>query len=128
MVSTARRQALTDAGEPIPEPQYIVAVLDTGATISAVDPAVLAVLGLTATGKAEITTPSTQGVPVIADTFDVCIGILAGRAGDAHFISETIQVTASVLAGGLQALIGTDILNKCIFTFNGADRCFTLAW
>ena len=128
MVSHARGKVLTEAGESLPPPQYITALLDTGASISAVDPATLAALGLTATGQAEINTPSTQGVPVTSDTFDVCIAIIAGRPGDTHFISDTIQVTASILGNGVQALLGTDILNRCIFTFNGADGCFTVAW
>jgi Aspartyl protease len=127
-VSNARRQALLDAGEPVPAAQQIVALLDTGASISAVDPSVLAALGLTATGKVEIHTPSTQGVPIHADTYDVCIGIFAVRDGDAHFISDPVQVFASILGNGVQALIGTDILKRCILTYNGADDCFTLAW
>lgn len=128
MVSHARQKALTDAGEEIPPARYINALLDTGASISAIDPHALGALGLTPTGQAEITTPSTQGAPMTADTYDVCVAILAGRSGDAHFISDTIQVIASDLGGGIQALIGTDILNKCIFTFNGADDCFTVSW
>ena len=128
LVSAGRRQALIDAGQVVPQPQRISALLDTGASISAVDPNVLAALGLTATGKAEIHTPSTQGVPVLYDTYDVCIGILAARAGDTHFVSDTIQVAASILSGGMQALIGTDVLAKCILTYNGAYSCFTLAW
>ena len=49
-------------------------------------------------------------------------------AGDLRYISDTVQVTASVLSNGAQALIGTDTPKKCILTFNGADGCFTLAW
>jgi predicted aspartyl protease len=129
MVSHARRQALTEAGQPIPDPQRILALLDTGASISAVDPSVLLALGLSPTGESEIHTPSTNGTPAKADTYDVSVAILAGRTGDLHFISDTIRVTSSGLAGlGLQALIGTDILNKCIFTYNGSDSCFTLAY
>jgi hypothetical protein len=128
LVSIGRRKALEDAGQPVPTPQKIMALLDTGASISAVDPSVLAALGLTATGKAEIHTPSTQGVPVLNDTYDVAIGIYAARAGDTPFVSDTIQVTASILQNGIQALIGTDVLKSCILTFNGADDCFTLAW
>jgi hypothetical protein len=128
LVSDGRRKALSDAGQPVPDAQRMVALLDTGASISAVDPTLLAALGLTATGKADIHTPSTQGVTVPVDTYDVCIGVYAGRAGDAHFVSDTIQVTASVLFGGIQALIGTDVLQKCILTYNGSDDCFTLAW
>ena len=128
MVSSGRRQALTAAGQPTPPPQRIAALLDTGASISAVNPTILEALGLTATGKAEIHTPSTQGVPILTDTYDVSIGIFAGRDGDSHFISDTIQVTACILTNGVQALIGTDILKSCILTLNGADDCFTLAW
>jgi hypothetical protein len=128
MVSDSRRQALTDEGKPIPEIQRIQALLDTGASISAVDPTVLAALGVSATGKADIHTPSTQGVPILSDTYDVFIGIFAGREGDVPFVSDTVQVTASILGNGIQALIGTDILKKCILTYNGADECFTLAW
>jgi hypothetical protein len=128
MVSHARRQVLIDAGTPVPDPQYITALLDTGASISAIDPTTLAALGLTPTGQLDIHTPSTQGTPVPTDTYDVVVAILAARTGDAHFISDTIQVTASVLSGGIQALIGTDILKSCILTYNGADQCFTVAW
>ena len=128
MVSYSRRAALEAANLPVPPAQRILALLDTGASISAVDPNALAALGLTATGKAEIHTPSTQGVPVLTDTFDVSVGIFAARQGDLHFISDTVQVTASTLGGGIQALIGTDILKQCILTYNGADDCFTLAW
>lgn len=128
MVSHARRQVLTEAAQPVPAPQYITALIDTGASISAIDPKAIAALGITPTGQADITTPSTQGTPVTADTYDVSVAILAGRSGDSHFISDTIQVTASDLGGAIEALIGTDILNKCIFTYNGADGCFTLSW
>jgi hypothetical protein len=128
MLSHARREALTEAGQQLPAPQYLAAMLDTGASISAIDPNALSALGLTPTGQCEIHTPSTQGVPVTTDTYDVCIAIIAGREGDTHFISNTIQVTASLLSGGIQALIGTDILKSCILTYNGADNCFTLAW
>jgi hypothetical protein len=128
MVSHSRRQALEEAALPIPEPQRILALLDTGASISAVEPGILEALGLSATGKADIHTPSTQGVPVLTDTYDVCIGIFAARSSDLPFVSDTIQVTASILPGGVQALIGTDILKSCILTYNGSDECFTLAW
>lgn len=128
LASVGRRKALEGAGLPVPEPQNILALLDTGASISAVDPSVLATLGLTATGKAEIHTPSTQGVALQADTYDVAVGIYAARRGDTHFVPDTIQVTACVLSGGCQALIGTDILKSCILTYNGADENFTLAW
>lgn len=129
MVSTARQQALTDAGLTVPSPQIVRALIDTGASISGVDPTTLAALGLTPTGDIEIHTPSTGGVAVRTDTYDVRIAILAGRPEDVHFISDTIQVTATGLfSHGFSVLIGTDILKSCIFQYNGADKLFTIAY
>jgi hypothetical protein len=129
MIGTARQQALQDAGQDVPAPQMIRALIDTGASISGVDPTVLTALGLTQTGEAEIHTPSTRGVAVTTPTYDVRIAIIAGRAGDLHFISETIQVTATDLSPqGFQTLIGTDVLRSCILHYNGADGHFTLAY
>jgi hypothetical protein len=129
MVSSARQQALQDAGLEVPTAQIVRALIDTGASISGVDPSVLTALGLTPTGEAEIHTPSTGGVPVKTPTYDVRIAILAGRPGDLHFISETIQVTSTDLtAQGLQVLIGRDILKSCILHFNGSDSVFSLCY
>lgn len=129
MASPARLQALQDSQQPVPPPQIVRALIDTGASISAVDPSVLTALGLSATGEAEIHTPSTAGVPVKTATYDVQIAILAGRPGDLHFISETVQVTSTELtAQGFQVLIGRDILKSCILYFNGADAVFSLSY
>lgn len=129
MVAEARTEALLGANTAVPPPQVIRALIDTGASISAVDLTVLNALGLQQTGEAEIHTPSTAGVAVKTPTYDVKIAILAGRAGDLHFISETVQVTGSDLTQfGFAALIGTDILKSCIFHYNGADGLFTIAY
>ena len=129
MVSMARRQALESSGLPVPDPQRIVALIDTGASISGVDPSVLTALNLSATGEADIHTPSTQGSPARSSTYDVQIGIYAGRPGDLHFISDTIQVTSPILANqGIKALIGRDILKSCILVYDGADGFITLAY
>jgi len=62
-------------------------------------------------------------------TYDVRVAILAGRSGDLHFISETIQVIGSRLSGfGIQALIGRDVLRRCTLFYNGADSFFTVSY
>ena len=58
-VSEGRRQALLAANEPVPEIQVIRALIDTGASFTSIDPAVLAALNLTPTGTIDIVTPST---------------------------------------------------------------------
>jgi len=129
LVGDARRAALQKENLTVPDPQMIRALIDTGASISAIERKVLENLGLQQTGEAEINTPSTGATPVKIPTYDVKIAILAGRKGDLHFISETVQVTGSDLTQfGFGALIGTDILKKCVFHYNGADGHFTLAY
>jgi predicted aspartyl protease len=106
----------------------IRALIDTGASITAVEPSVLSALGLTPTGEMEIHTPSTGGTAVKTPTYDVRVAI-PGRPGDLYFISETVQIVASSLAvQGIQALIGRDILSHCTLFYNGADGTFTLSY
>ncbi|HEY2496830.1 MAG TPA: aspartyl protease family protein [Candidatus Angelobacter sp.] len=129
MISIARVKALEAAGKPHPEAQKVRALIDTGASITGVDPTVLKALGISQTGEAEIHTPSTGGTPVKVPTYDVTIGIYEGRPGQGHFISDTIQVTETDLSRhGFQVLIGTDVLAKCLFHYNGAEGFFTLCY
>jgi len=122
-------KALQDANLPIPPAQTIRALIDTGASISAVDPSILSALGLQQTGEADIHTPSTAGTAVRTPTYDVMIGIYAARQNDPHFVSDTVQVTGSDLSRfGFSALIGTDILKECIFHYNGVAGLFTIAY
>lgn len=129
MVSSPKLQMLTDAGQPLPDPQSINALIDTGASISGVDPTVLMALGLSPTGQTQLLSSTSGPAGVSVPTYDVCIGIYAARPGDLHHISDTIQVIATDLTGrAFKALIGTDVLSKCIFHYNGADGFFTLAY
>jgi len=130
MVTPARMAALKKAGKEVPDLQKILALLDTGASCSAIDQSVLDPLDLTPTGEAEILTPSAGKIPQKTLTYDVVIGIFAGRQGDLHYISDALQVIASDLfeAQGIHALIGRDVLSQCIFHYNGADGQFTLAY
>jgi hypothetical protein len=130
LVSAARLVALEAAGSPVPPLVQVRALLDTGASCSAVDQEILDSLGLVPTGEAELLTPSTGRTPQRAFTYDVQVGIFAGRPGDLHFISDTVQVMASDLYVGqeIHMLIGRDILARCILNYNGADGIFTLAY
>ena len=58
MVSTSRHEMLVAAGQSAPVPHTIEALIDTGASISGVDPTVLSALGLTPTGTAEVVSAS----------------------------------------------------------------------
>ena len=129
MVSAPRMEMLRSTNLSVPDPQRISALIDTGASISGVDPTVLSALSLTPTGTADVVSTTSGSAGVTVPTYDVCIGIYAAREGDLHFVSDTIQVTAVDMSSrGFKALIGTDVLSKCILHYNGADGFFTLAY
>jgi hypothetical protein len=126
-VSMPRRTALTTAGQPVPNAVRITGLLDTGASGTCIDPAVLTALGLTPTGTTLVLTPSTGATPVPAEQYDVSFVIPAPNG--APLFSQTLAVTASELlvAQGFHALIGRDILSQCVFVYNGSGF-FTLSY
>jgi hypothetical protein len=127
-VSKARVQVLKAAGESIPPPVQIDALLDTGASCTCVDPTVLAKLKLTPTGSVSVNTPTTGATPQLADQYDAALII---PDGGTPFVLETIPVVATELfaAQGFHALIGRDILDRCVFVYTGgANPLFTLAF
>lgn len=128
-VSASRRQALADAGQPIPPLQQIRALIDTGASCTCIDPSILSALSLTPTGSVAMHTPSTAGTPVNCDQYDVGMLIPAAAPNHNPFFLPTLAVTASELSVlGIQALIGRDILADCFFTYNGSMGLYTLAF
>jgi hypothetical protein len=127
-VSMARSAALVAAGQAIPPAVQIRALLDTGASNTAIDPAVLNSLGLTPTGTVLVSTPTTGPAPQTVSQYDVGI-MIPGPTGGAPLLSQTLPVIASSLfaAQGFHALIGRDILSQCVFMYNG-NGFFTLAY
>jgi hypothetical protein len=127
-VSNERSAALTAAGQSAPKPVPIRALVDTGASSTCVDPSVLAALSLTPTGIVLLSTPSTGGTPHQAEQFDVAL-IIPAPAGPA-LVFRTMPVVASELLAsqGFHALMGRDILDQCLFSYNGSIKLFTLAY
>lgn len=121
--------ALQAAGQAVPQPIRIRALLDTGASCTCVDPSVLAALNLTPTGSATMITPSTGATPHQTDQFDVGLIIPGASGNQTPLVVDNIAVVASQLTNqGFQALIGRDLLKRCVLTYNGAMNLFTLAY
>ena len=128
-VSEGRRNALAAAGQAIPAMQYIRALVDTGASFTSIDPQVLAALNLTPTGTIEIVTPSTGHGTHTTDTYDVDFTIGAGPA-DTPLVIPNLRIAASelFLRQGIHALIGRDIMQRCILIYNGEMNWFTISF
>jgi hypothetical protein len=127
-VSQARRDALDKANQAIPTLQQARALVDTGATLTAIDRSVISKLNLSPTGTASIHTPSTGQNPHLADLYDV--GIFFVHPPRLTFPVYTVPVLEAdlLLQGGIQALIGRDILQLGLMIYDGVAGMFSLGF
>jgi predicted aspartyl protease len=122
-LSIHRYTALQQANVQAPPPIFARALIDTGASCTAVDPMVIQRLALPATGTAAVHTPSTGGNPHTCNQYDVSLWLPS-----AQNIKFTIPVIESRLAAlGLDVLLGRDVLDDCLLVYNGPTRTFSLA-
>ncbi len=129
-VSQPRRVALTQSGQQVPALVQVRALIDTGASSSCVDPSVLSALGLSPTGSAPMITPSTGTTPHIADQYDISLLIPSATTSQLPLVFHAMPVACVelLLAQGFHALIGRDVLQQCLLTYNGNRNWFTLAY
>jgi hypothetical protein len=129
-VSAARAHALQLAGQPIPQAIGVQALIDTGADGTCIDRSVLTTLGLTPTGSVKVRTPSTGAVPHEADQYDVGLLVPGATTQTPPLMISNLAVLCAELfqPQGFHALIGRDILARCLFTYNGDTGLFTLAY
>jgi len=128
-VSSARAAALSQMGQSLPVPGLVRALVDTGASFTAIEPAVLRELSLTPTGTIEIATPSTGRGTFTTETYDIDFAIGAGPE-ETPFLITNLRVAAAelYLRQGIHALIGRDILQRLIIIYNGSTNHFTLCF
>jgi hypothetical protein len=129
-VSLARRNALTASHQPVPQPQQIIALIDTGASGTCVDPSVLQALGLSPTGIVPVCTPTTGTAPQNMPQFDILLLIPGASASHVPLVVPTLAVLGSALhvAQGIHALIGRDVLSRCLMTYDGTSGFFSIAY
>ena len=128
-VSQPRGIALLTSNLPVPQPIPITAIVDTGATHTCLDRATINALGISATGSATATTPSTGNTPHTFEVFDIAISI-PSRVNQLPFYRGTIPVLCmdQPLLPGVQMLLGIDILSNCTLFVDGATGIFSLAY
>lgn len=107
-------------GKQVPEPKAIVAMIDTGASISAIDSSVAASLGLQQTGSVQVGgVGGMSQQPVFAASLEFT---------DPKIAYDPLSLSGSSLgAPDFQMLIGRNILCQMILTYDGAQGRFTLA-
>lgn len=127
-VSLPRLQALTNAGAAVPPAATGTFLIDTGASCSCADIALIGGLGLQPTGRVAISTPSTAGLPHHCDQFDVSIFIPSSVATIGHLIPAIPIVATHLRSQGIDGLIGRDVLADCTLIYNGTAGLFTIAY
>jgi aspartyl protease len=109
-------QAMRAAGQPVPPPVTVDALIDTGAARSAVDKGTAARLGLQPVGAALIATPTTESaqVPVYAVRFVLPDAV----------VFEVTAIEATLAGQNIGALLGRDLLSRAVFIYVGyAGQC-----
>jgi hypothetical protein len=131
-LSAADLQTLRNAGRPVPTPLALHALIDTGAEVSCADPQALAPLvhvGVIPKQFVLANVPAAGGITWAAEyTVSLTIVHPSGNAR-AHLVLRTQPVVEQSLGQlGYQALIGRDVLARCLHIYNGPAQLFTLAY
>ncbi len=127
-VGSARRRVLHRNQMTIPSPVVIKAQIDTGSNYSGLDLRVFQALELFGEVDIEpVFTASTDEVPHPAPVYVVSLTLL-GAEGDRSF--GDMRVLAHRFSDHEEArgIIGRELLDQCLLTYDGPGKRFTLAF
>lgn len=118
-VPASYAKQLTDSGQPVPPPQVVKAMIDSGASISTVSDAVAAAAGLQQVGSVPIGgVGGTSTRPIYSASFGV---------PDYGITLDPIEIAGvSLPVGGFEVLLGRDVLRKLEFDYTGPHGAFLL--
>lgn len=128
-ISRKHKLSITKNGTATPDAVAVRAIIDTGAHLSGFSPRLFKKLDLEPVGSTSVFTPSTNhDQPFDADLFDVSLSL----TGDGRLFtfpdSRVMSADCWSPEEEVQALLGRDILNRCIFQYIGREQQFTLAY
>jgi hypothetical protein len=115
---------------PIPAVQ-VPAIIDVGASISCVDPAIAQQV---CTGPSSVRPISGFGAaaPVQCNTYNMALAVphpaTVPGASQSLVISVLAMVAGDVQHQSAKVLLGTDVLEQCRFLYDGPNRSFELIY
>jgi predicted aspartyl protease len=129
-VSIHRLGVLRANNQVPPQPVYARALIDTGASGTAIDRSLIGLLGLIPTGTVAVHTPSTQGVTYTCNQYDISLGFVQSTPQfAAHSITMTMPVIETDFTGlNIRALIGRDVLSRCLLFYHGHGGTLTISY
>ena len=120
-VSGPTEELLRQQGKPVPAPIEITALIDTGASGTAVRPEIIKQLQLTPRGVTNICTPSSSAHP--CNVYDVSLLFPHGVA-----LSVITVIEVPLEGQSIQGLIGRDVLRHGILYYSGYTNTFSLSF
>jgi predicted aspartyl protease len=118
-VSAAAESALTAAGQAIPQPVQVTALIDTGASVTAISQGIAQQLGLQPVGIQSVSTPSSPSANMPLYAIRVVLNTV---------VFDVTAIEANGLAAqGIGALLGRDVLSQAVFVYIGYANEFTIA-
>jgi predicted aspartyl protease len=113
---------------PVPPAVTATFIIDTGADTTMVDEQIMRTLALTPTSQTRLLTSTTQGVSQACDVYDVELQIL-GRAGQPFWTFQPLEVLARPLLNqSTNGMLGRDILDLAVLTYDGPRQEFSLSF
>lgn len=128
-VSTYRADALIKAGLAAPKWISGIFLVDTGASGTCIDPALVQPLDIPPSGSVNVQTPSTGETPHPCSQYDVLLYIPGPDPGVDGLMIDAIPILETSLSPqGIDGLIGRDVLDRCTLIYNPGIKMFTLAY
>jgi hypothetical protein len=119
-IPLAMSHALLAHGRPIPPPQTIRALIDTGANRTAIHPSALALIVSSPTGTILVRRPGSPAAAARVNLHDVRLAFGGAIVSPMRGRPVEIESAAVVPADpGVLALIGRDMLAHCQFIYDG---------
>lgn len=131
-LSASAVQSMRSAGRPVPSPWRARALLDTGADLTCLDPTALAPLigaGIPPARYVFSNLPAAGGlIPSAVYAVRLMLQHPSGRPTQALDIRTLMVVERAIGAAGIEALLGRDVLDRCLLIYDGPAGDFTLQW
>ena len=126
-LSRANTQALRRAGQAVPQPLRLRALIDTGADITSFVDASVASLGLLPLGPLAVNTAN--GLTMV-NRYAVNLTLLApGGNASRNLVRPNLAVLGMANAPiGFDVMIGMDLLRDCLLVVDAPANLFTLAF
>jgi gag-polyprotein putative aspartyl protease len=127
-LSDARRRVMQRQSRAVPPPTKATLLIDTGASMSLVDEALMRTLQITPTSVTSYHSSSTSGIAQQCSVYDVSL-VLGGVATVNSLCIDPLPVMATAFINHpFEGLLGRDVLSRLQMAWSGRTQSLTLSY